>query len=144
MCYVREGTYDKHCVIHWEPCVCDGNVFPFFRLSRAREYQAAYGTGRMWTDQNCCVHKLWTCISQLVHHDKDLLFIDVVFGLGCSLRLRSECPGKLVRAKKAQVVAEAFDTLWWERLERRRRQLEVEKMFSGVLSDAASIVAGFV
>ncbi len=144
MSYARDGTYDLHCVIHWEPCVCDGNVFPFFRLSRAREYAAAYGPGRMWTDQNCCAHKLWTCIGQLVHHDYDFLFIDVVFDRGHSLRLRSDLPGSTVRAKKAQIVAEAFDILWWERLERRRWQLEVEKILSPALSDAASIVVGFI
>ena len=92
MCYVREGTYDKHCVIHWEPCVCDGNVFPFFRLSRAR----VPGSLRNWSDvdgsellraQAVDLHKPTRAPRQ------GSLFIDVVFGLGCSLRLRSECPG---------------------------------------------------
>lgn len=144
MPYARDGTYDKHCVIQWEPCACDGNVFPFFRLSRERRCQEAHGTVRSWASQSCCAHKLWSCIGQLVHHDSDSLFIDVVFDREYSLRLRSGCPGSLVRAKRAQIVGEAFDVIWWRMLEQRRRKLEVEKIFSWALSDAASIVASFV
>lgn len=144
MSYARDGSYERHCVIHWSPCVCDGNVYPYFRVSRAREYDAAFGKGCMWSEVSCCAHKLWAVIGQSVQHDSDLLVLDAVLSYGHSLRLRHKCSGSLVRAKKCAIVAEAFDIIWWHTLENRRRRLEVEKILLPALSDAASIVADFV